>query len=213
MSELVGRFLSFEDQMGRGLVRFVYYVLLFLLVVTTLWEIVTTAGKLGDDFWHNLWDILVIIPLSFLVKLLLLRVGAELVMAVLSIDDHLQGGMPEGDVMSSGLNVAARRGAPVPQPAQPDPQPATDEAQDGDGPPAKPATKKRAGTGGKKAARKTAKTASKTKTASRKTAKKASGPSAARGSDTPASPQGETRPSDDQRPSDAPKTDPDASSD
>ena len=106
MSELVGRFLSFEERLGRGLVRLSYYVLLFLLVMTSLWDITTSVGQFGDEFWHNLWRVLVTIPFTFFVKLLLLRLGAEVIMAVLSISESLQTAGPEGDVMSSGLNVA-----------------------------------------------------------------------------------------------------------
>jgi len=113
MTELVGRFLSFEDHMGRGLVRLLYYVLLFLLVVTTAWELLVTFSNLSDKFWTNLWRLLVIEPFTFVVKVLFLRLAAELVMAILSIDDSLQTGAPSGDIMSSGLNVG---GGPSPAP-------------------------------------------------------------------------------------------------
>jgi hypothetical protein len=105
MSELVGRFLSFEEDLGRDLVKFVYYVLLFLLVVTTLYDLVVAViDMFTARFWHNLGRFLVVIPLRFFITLLLLRVGAELVIAILSIDDNLREREPHGDVMSSGLN-------------------------------------------------------------------------------------------------------------
>jgi hypothetical protein len=114
MSELVGRFLSFEDHLGRGLVKFVYYVLLFLLVVTTIFELVmAVVSMFSGEFWAGLWAFFVIVPLSFLVKLLLLRVGAELVIAILSIDDNLR---LDGanDTISTGLNpVTPPRAAPT----------------------------------------------------------------------------------------------------
>ncbi|MEM1379825.1 MAG: DUF4282 domain-containing protein [Pseudomonadota bacterium] len=105
MSDLVSRFLSFQEHMGRGLVRLVYYVLVFLLVVTTLYEMTTSFGAMTETFWSNMWRVLVIIPLMFFVKLLLLRLAAELVLAVQSINESLQSGTPQGDVMSSGLNL------------------------------------------------------------------------------------------------------------
>ncbi|MEE4208407.1 MAG: DUF4282 domain-containing protein [Parvularcula sp.] len=105
MSELVGRFLSFEEDLGRDLVKFVYYVLLFLLVVTTLYELVVALIDMFTvKFWPNFGRFLVAIPLRFFISLLLLRVGTELVIAILSIDDRLREREPRGDVMSSGLN-------------------------------------------------------------------------------------------------------------
>ncbi|MCQ8183830.1 DUF4282 domain-containing protein [Parvularcula maris] len=114
MSELVGRFLSFEDHLGRGLVKFVYYVLLFLLVITTLFELVTALiGMFNGEFWASLWAFLVLVPLNFFVRLLLLRVGAELVIAILSIDDNLRG-ESSADTISTGLNpVTPPRAAPT----------------------------------------------------------------------------------------------------
>lgn len=134
MSELVGRFLSFEEHMGRELVKFAYYVLLFLLVVTSLYEMVMALfGMFAHKFWPNLWQFLVVVPLTFVVSLLLLRVGAELVIAVLSIDDNLQAGDQTGDVMSTGLNVASPPAAPatVKRPA-PEPEPEDEPEHDSD---------------------------------------------------------------------------------
>jgi hypothetical protein len=115
MSELVGRFLSFEEHLGRGLVKFVYYVLLFLLVVSTVFGLVTAViGMFSGPFWPNLWSFLVMVPLTFLVSLLLLRVGAELVLAILSIDDNLRLEGSDTDSMSTGLNpVTPPRAAPT----------------------------------------------------------------------------------------------------
>ncbi|NNU15746.1 DUF4282 domain-containing protein [Parvularcula sp. ZS-1/3] len=115
MSELVGRFLSFEEHLGRGLVKFVYYVLLFLLVVTTLFGLGSAVYMMfAKAFWPNLWQFLVFIPLRFFVALLLLRVGAEVVIAVLSIDDNLRGESASPDSLSTGLNpVAPPKAAPT----------------------------------------------------------------------------------------------------
>lgn len=108
MSELIGRFLSFEEHLGRGLVKFVYYVLLFLLVVTTLYELGSAVGGMfGGKFLPNLWQFLIVQPFRFFVMLLLLRVGAELFIAVLSIDDNLRGEATPEDTMSTGLNPVA----------------------------------------------------------------------------------------------------------
>ena len=115
MQELIGRFLSFEEHLGRGLVKFVYYVLLFLLVVTTLYDLVVAlATMVSVRFWAGLWKFLVVLPLRFFVMLLLLRVGAELVLAVLSIDDNLKTDDAEDDTISTGLNpVTAPKPAPT----------------------------------------------------------------------------------------------------
>lgn len=136
MSELVGRFLSFEEHLGRDLVKFVYYVLLFLLVVTTIYDLGVAVGQMfGGKFWPAAGRFLVRIPLEFFVSLLLLRVGAELVMAVLSIDDNLRSGMTEGDTMSSGLNPPAHPPAAAPTMKTPSrPAPVTEDvANDLDG--------------------------------------------------------------------------------
>jgi hypothetical protein len=156
MSELVGRFLSFEEHMGRSLVKFVYYVLLFLLVVSTLFEMVAALIAMFDDrFWPNLGQFLVLIPLRFFVSLLLLRVGAELVIAVLSIDDNLQNGHNVGDTMSSGLNPAPVPPAPSRMNVEPaEPEPEVGEIPVAKKAPAKKATKKRST---KKATKKAAK--------------------------------------------------------
>ena len=127
MSELIGRFLSFEEHMGRGLVKFVYYVLLFLLVVTTLYDLaIALYGMFAVKFWPNLWQFLVFQPLKFFVMLLLLRVGAELIIAVLSIDDNIRGEEMSDDTMSTGLNpVAPPKPGPTMKTAKP---PANDTA-------------------------------------------------------------------------------------
>lgn len=114
MSELVGRFLSFEESLGKDLVKFVYYVLLFLLVVTTLYDLVTSFVAIFTvKILPNLGQVFVVIPLRFFVTLLLLRVASEVVIAVLSIDDNLRAAGPDGDTMSSGLNPVVRPAEPA----------------------------------------------------------------------------------------------------
>lgn len=156
MSDLVGRFLSFEEHLGKGLVKFVYYVLLFLLVVATLFDLGEAVFRMITvKFWTNMWQFLVIIPLRSFVALLLLRVGAELAIAVLSIDDNLKGEGPGDDVMSTGLNPVT---PPTPTPTVTQPRTAAPEPEEESGEstsgPAKRATKKKAA---KKAARKASK--------------------------------------------------------
>lgn len=114
MTELVGRFLSFEEHFGRGLIRFVYYLLLFLLVATSLWEVIMELGKLGSQFWASLWHVLVSIPLFFIVKLLLLRLCTEVILSISAAAENLQGQVLDSDVMSSGLNVGEQTGTPSP---------------------------------------------------------------------------------------------------
>ena len=126
MQELVGRFFSFEEHLGRGLVRLLFYVLVFLLIVTTAWELVVTLSHLTKMFWTNLWRLLVIVPFTFLVKLLMLRLGAEVILAVLSIDDSLRSGSSDGDVMSSGLSMGGDVPMPPPPPASPPRAPVAD---------------------------------------------------------------------------------------
>lgn len=122
MQELVGRFLSFEEHLGRGLVRLLFYGLLFLLVVTTAWELLVIFSNLSQKFWPNLWRLLITEPFTFLVKLLMLRLGAEVILAVLSIDDSLRsnGADGDGDVMSSGLSFGSDVPMPPPSPGKPD---------------------------------------------------------------------------------------------
>ncbi len=98
MTELIGRFLSFEEHLGRGLVKFAYYVALFYLVVLSLYDMV---GFLFGGF--RLGQFL-LVPFKFLISILVLRVVAELVMAILSIDDHLQqGARATDDGFEAGL--------------------------------------------------------------------------------------------------------------
>ncbi|MEM9838405.1 MAG: DUF4282 domain-containing protein [Pseudomonadota bacterium] len=133
MTELVGRLLSFEERNGRGLVRLVFYLLLFLLVVTNAWEMTKSFGGMGGAFWANLFRVLVTIPFTFLVQALVLRLGAEVIMALFDISENLKSNMPEGDIMSSGLNVGGPSpvddaSAPEPKPKQkePDEKPSSD---------------------------------------------------------------------------------------
>ncbi|MEM6649067.1 MAG: DUF4282 domain-containing protein [Pseudomonadota bacterium] len=110
MSDLIGRFLSFEEHLGRGLVKFAYYVALFYLIVISLFEMITFlfGGKFGE---------FILVPFGFLLQLLLLRVGAELIMAVLSIDDNLQGNGFSADGVEAGLTPAPTTPSSSPPPS------------------------------------------------------------------------------------------------
>ena len=109
MSDLIGRFLSFDEHLGRGLVKFAYFVSLFYVVVIHLFMLV--AHLIDLDFGR-----LLLVPFKFLIWVLLIRVAAELVLAVLSIDDHLQDARAMGDGFEAGLTPdphAAASGAPT----------------------------------------------------------------------------------------------------
>ncbi len=150
MTELVGRFLSFEDKMGRGLVTFGYYFLLFLLVVTTLYDMVLAfAGFFGSGFFRNLGKFFILIPVQFIVMLIGLRVATEFVLAVLGIEEGLKREPLDTDVLSSGLNPVrqASQMASAPPAERSAPDPAEDEAPE----PTVKTTKKRT----RKAAKKT----------------------------------------------------------
>ena len=92
MNTIASRFLSFEETLGAGLVKFAYFVLLAVLVVATvvgviggvvaLFTVGVWAG-LGQVFGSLLW---------FVIGIILLRVATEVVLAILSIDDQLTDG-------------------------------------------------------------------------------------------------------------------------
>ncbi|WOI53322.1 DUF4282 domain-containing protein [Parvularcula sp. LCG005] len=109
MNDLIGRFLSFEERMGKGLVKVTYYVALFFLVVVTLFNLIRFlfAGDFGHFF---------LTPFVFLIRLLMLRLASEVVLAILSIDDNLRHSVAEPDGFESGLT-------PTPSPEKPAPKP------------------------------------------------------------------------------------------
>lgn len=117
MSDLIGRFLSFEEHLGRGLVKFAYYVALFYLVVVSLY------GMIKYLFTMQFGEFL-LVPFQFLLQLLLLRVGAELVMAILSIDDNLQGATTSTEGFEAGLTPSDRSASPTTVHDSPKPAPA-----------------------------------------------------------------------------------------
>ena len=175
MTELVGRFLSFEDRMGHGLVTFGYYLLLFLLVVTTLYDMILAfAGFFGSGFFRSLGKFFVLIPVQFIVMLIGLRVATEFVLAVLGIEEGLKSEPLDTDVLSSGLNPVRQPSqmASAPTAERETPEPAEEETE----PPAK-TTKKRT--------RKAAKKPTTKKTAQKAAPEPANDPSSEK--DTPTS--------------------------
>lgn len=92
MKTLASRFLSFEETLGAGLVKFAYFVLLFVLVVLTVIAMIAGIVSMVDgSFGAGLAQFL-LAPLQLVLALILLRVGTEVVLAILSIDDHLTDG-------------------------------------------------------------------------------------------------------------------------
>ncbi|WP_370336229.1 DUF4282 domain-containing protein [Parvularcula marina] len=134
MSDLIGRFLSFDEHLGRGLVKFAYFVSLFYIVVIHLFHLV------GHLIHLDIGEFL-LVPFKFLLWVLVLRILAEFLMAVLSIDDHLQtaGGMqdgfeagltPEPGAQPDSPKSAAPIITPAPEAEASEDQPSTDD--DGD---------------------------------------------------------------------------------
>lgn len=111
MSDLVGRFLGFEEPLGRALVKGGYYLGLLYLVISTLYAVVRHiwTGKWGNLLWE---------PLEFVVALIALRLGAELMLAVFSIEQHLRADRADNDGFEAGLTPARPpRPAPAADPA------------------------------------------------------------------------------------------------
>ncbi|ADM08944.1 heat shock protein HtpX [Parvularcula bermudensis HTCC2503] len=160
MSDLIGRFLSFEDHLGRGLVRVLYYVALFYVVVITLYE---TANHVFDlDI-----GLLLLVPFKFILTVLVLRVASEVLIAILSIDDHLKGQAVTGGGFEAGLTTS--------DPAQASTRDLTEAADEPDDLPAQGGEEPAVSTGPQSSAtmkRAATKTATK-KTATKKAAKKA----------------------------------------
>ena len=92
MNTIASRFLSFEEPLGAGLVKFAYFVIaavLLLLMVIAMIAGIVTMFEVG--FLTGLGRFL-LAPLQFVLALILLRVATEVVLAILSIDDQLTDG-------------------------------------------------------------------------------------------------------------------------
>ena len=204
MNDLIGRFLTFEETLGRGLVKFAYFVVLALLFFVMVASVIGGIVQMFDDFGEGLWQV-VRAPFAFLLWVILLRVGTEVVLAILSIDDNLtegaraQGQLPFGMGSSSPLPPSGDTASSAPAaPATPSPKPASSGAAKAEKTPAKPAAKKTT-----KAA---ASTPSTKKTASAAKSSPASARSAAAkdtGSQGESGKTGSSKPGDDQAAADA----------
>jgi len=122
MSDLIGRFLSFEEHLGRGLVKFAYYLALFFSVVVNLWWLMAAIFqlRLGEA---------VIILCQAMLAIVVLRVVTELALAILSIDDHLQNGGVVNGGFEAGLTPAPRTAKA--DAAQPAPEPVAEKDRGG----------------------------------------------------------------------------------
>jgi hypothetical protein len=112
MKDVIGRFLTFQETLGAGLVKFAYYVLLTLFVIATLVAMIGGIILMFDDLGAGLWQ-LVAAPFQLVIAAILLRIATELVLAVLSIDDQLtdgartEGAMPKPRRSSDGKGSSA----------------------------------------------------------------------------------------------------------
>ena len=116
MSDLIGRFLSFDELLGRGLVKFAYFISLFYLVVIHLFH-------LGNELYHLEIGNLLLVPFQFLFWVLVVRLIAEMLLAILSIDDRLQGVTVSNDGFEAGLTPDKHQRRPD-EPKDPEPDPA-----------------------------------------------------------------------------------------
>ncbi|MBB4658048.1 DUF4282 domain-containing protein [Parvularcula dongshanensis] len=162
MSDIIGRFLTFEETLGRGLVKFAYFVLLIVGAIGTIVTMIGGVVLMFEDFGAGFWQFIAA-PFWFLIAVILLRIGAEVVNAVLSIDDNLTHGARIDGRMPARLpgvsESGTRAGVTPPPPASAATASSSSAAHAATGAPnevvspAKKATKKRTK---KKAAKKTA---------------------------------------------------------
>jgi hypothetical protein len=82
---MISNFLSFEKPMGEVLTKFLFYVGILLIVVWGLRMMWHWLFYFDNDWDTALWR-LIWTPISVVLKLLALRVFAELVLAVLRLD-------------------------------------------------------------------------------------------------------------------------------
>ena len=83
--DMLSNFLSFEKPMGEVLTKFLFYVGLIFIV---LWGLRTEWHWImyfDNDWDRALWGV-IWTPIATILRLLALRVGAELVLSVLRLD-------------------------------------------------------------------------------------------------------------------------------
>ena len=119
MDNVVSRFLSFEETLGKGLVKFAYFVILIGLAVWAVIEVIGGVILLFDDVAAGLWEI-VHTPFELVLWVILLRVATEVVLAILSIDDNLtESAVAERQGREKSASAFAATAAPSVTTAQP----------------------------------------------------------------------------------------------
>ncbi len=86
--EFLSRFMSFEKPMGETLTRLLYYLAIVYILWTGLQQLWTWIQYFDNDWDTALWGVLKT-PVIVIVKLLILRVGAEYVLARFRMDKSL----------------------------------------------------------------------------------------------------------------------------
>ena len=162
MSDLIGRFLSFEEHLGRGLVKFVYYLLIAVMVVMTISSMLEAFfglfSEAEGDFWSH-FGILFREPILLVIAIMLLRVVSEFILAVLSINDNLRQDALSGSANGFETGLTPR---PTQHPSTTtvtnvtEPAPRQDLPSDEGEPVKKPVTKKTSKKSTKKATKKAA---------------------------------------------------------
>ncbi len=82
---MISNFLSFEKPMGEVLTKFLFYVGILLIVFWGLRELWHYITWFDNDWDEALWGVIKT-PFVVILRLLVLRVVAELVLSVLRID-------------------------------------------------------------------------------------------------------------------------------
>ncbi|MGB3626404.1 MAG: DUF4282 domain-containing protein [Henriciella sp.] len=82
---MISNFLSFEKPMGEVLTKFLFYVGIILIIfwgLRSLWHWITWFDNDWDEaLWGVIWT-----PIAVILRLLILRVASEFVLAVLRMD-------------------------------------------------------------------------------------------------------------------------------
>lgn len=116
MNTIASRFLSFEEPLGAGLVKFAYFVIAaVLLILMVIAMIAGIVAMFEVGFFAGLGRFL-LAPLQFVLALILLRVATEVVLAILSIDDNLtDGARTEGAMPIPSPKQAMSGGSSLPK--------------------------------------------------------------------------------------------------